>query len=261
MQVRREVTLTQQARPSEVPLYQKIADKLRADILTGKYGPGDRLPSETELMEIHGVSRGTAREALGVLRSEGLADSRRGAGVFVRSFRPIRRNATERLSSRVWGAGRSIWDVDVEDRPMRASDVVVKEVTPPARVSGVLGLPADGRTWMRSRIYRVEGRPVQRAVSYLPADLVAGSPITEADPGAGGIYARLADLGHAPARFREEIKARMPTAEEASALVVPTGTPVIEVVRTAFDEPGRPVEVNEMLLDASTYLLQYDFSA
>jgi GntR family transcriptional regulator len=97
---------------------------------------------------------------------------------------------------------------------------------------------------------------------YLPADLVTGSAITQQDTGPGGVYARLAELGHAPAHFREDLRARTPQPEEAAELELPSsGTPVVEIVRTAFTEAGRPVEVNEMTLDASAYILRYDFDA
>jgi GntR family transcriptional regulator len=39
------------------------------------------------------------------------------------------------------------------------------------------------------------------------------------------------------------------------------GTPVIMICRTAFADEGRPVEVNEMILDANAYVLEYDFDA
>lgn len=250
--------MSQQPTPDKSPRYKRIADELRAAIKQGVLAPGDRLPSETEIMERHGVARGTAREALASLRAEGLAEARRGSGVYVRSFRQLRRNATERLASTVWGTGRSIWDVDVEERPLQTNDVIVEEIEAPEHVAGCLGVP---RVWMRSRTYSVEGRTVQRAVSYLPADLVAGSPITQLNPGSGGIYARLNDLGHGPVRFREELKARMPIGDESTILGLGAGTPVVLIARTAFDASGRPVEVNEMLLDSSSYLLQYDFPA
>lgn len=77
-----------------------------------------------------------------------------------------------------------------------------------------------------------------------------------------GSYARLAELGHAPAHFREDVRARMPQPDESEALGLPSGgSPVIDIVRIAFDADGRPVEVNEMTLDASGYILRYDFRA
>ncbi|MBZ6230892.1 UTRA domain-containing protein [Streptomyces olivaceus] len=59
------------------------------------------------------------------------------------------------------------------------------------------------------------------------------------------LYARLAELGHKPLRFREEVRSRMPSKEEAEQLSMSAGTPVILVCRTAYTGEGRAVEVNE----------------
>ena len=53
----------------------------------------------------------------------------------------------------------------------------------------------------------------------------------------------------------------MPAPEEADRLRLPAGTPVILISRTAMAHDGRTVEVNEMILDASAYVLEYDFDA
>lgn len=253
--------MTQQSQPRKTPRYQVIADALRAAIKDGTLQPGAKLASETELMNEYGVARGTVREAFALLRAEGLTEARRGAGVYVRGFRKINRNATERLASTVWGVGRPIWSVDLDSRPMATANVRVEEITPPERIAACFGLQPDETVWMRDRDYLVEGRVVQRATSYLPTSIVADSAITEPNSGPGGTYARLAELGHAPAKFREEVQARMPLPEEAARLGLSAGTPVILIARTAFDKDNRPVEVNEMMLDASSYLLQYDFQA
>ena len=64
---------------------------------------------------------------------------------------------------------------------------------------------------VRSRRYLLDGRPVETAVSYIPADLAKGTPIADPNPGPGGIYARLEEQGHTLARFTEDVSARMPT--------------------------------------------------
>src|ERR1700678_4056650 len=60
-------------------LYRKVADDLRSAIMNGAYGPGTRLPSESELAERYSVSRGTVRQAFAALRADGVIASRRGA--------------------------------------------------------------------------------------------------------------------------------------------------------------------------------------
>jgi DNA-binding FadR family transcriptional regulator len=69
------------AEPTSLP--DEIASVLIAAIRNGAYGVGDRLPSERELCEEFSVSRAVIREALSQLKSEGLATSRAGSGVFV----------------------------------------------------------------------------------------------------------------------------------------------------------------------------------
>uniref|UniRef100_A0AAU3H281 GntR family transcriptional regulator n=1 Tax=Streptomyces sp. NBC_01401 TaxID=2903854 RepID=A0AAU3H281_9ACTN len=243
------------------PKYQRIADALRDAVQTGRYGPGDRLPGENDLMAEHDVARMTARQALGVLQSEGIAESRKGAGVFVRSFRPLRRQGIKRLTQSQWGEGRSIWETDTEDRTLVVDKVGVTEEPAPDRIAGVLGIRSRAAVCVRRRRFVLDGKPILLATSYLPASLVAGSAITREDTGPGGAYARLAELGAKPVHFREEIRSRMPSSAEADELELSAGTPVMLICRTAFAEEGRPVEVNEMTLDSASYILEYDFDA
>ncbi|MFJ4414397.1 GntR family transcriptional regulator [Streptomyces sp. NPDC088925] len=242
------------------PKCQRIADTLREAIRAGGYVPGDRLPGENDLMNAHGVARIAARQALEVLQSEGIAESRKGAGVFVRAFRPLRRWGIQRLSQQQWGSGRSIWSADTENRDLVVDQVQVTEEAAPEHIGVVLDLD-EGTVCVRRRRFVLDGKPVLLATSYLPMSIVAGSAITEENTGPGGTYARLAGLGFKPVHFREESRSRMPSKDEARQLGITAGTPVILICRTAFADEGRPVEINEMTLDAASYILEYDFDA
>ena len=70
---------------SAEPSYRLIAADLRAKIESGELVPGDALPSEAELTERYGVSRGTTRQAFLELQAAGLIDAVQGKGRFVRS--------------------------------------------------------------------------------------------------------------------------------------------------------------------------------
>ncbi len=69
----------------KVPAYAVIADRLRTRILSGELRPGERLPSEADLMAQFGFSRSTIREATRILASENLVVTTRGTtgGTFV----------------------------------------------------------------------------------------------------------------------------------------------------------------------------------
>ncbi|MER7768602.1 GntR family transcriptional regulator [Kitasatospora sp. NPDC096140] len=243
------------------PKYQRIADALKAAIDTGRYRAGDRLPGENDLMDEYGVARMTARQALGVLQSEGIAEARRGAGVFVRDFRPLRRRGIQRLAQGQWGSGRSIWSADIDNRSLVVDQVSVTERGAPEHVSRVLGVDPGAAMCVRNRRFVLDGKPVLLSTSYLPAGLVAGTAITREDTGPGGTYARLAEIGAKPVHFREEVRSRMPSGEESTRLELSAGTPVILICRTAFADEGQVVELNEMILDAASYVLEYDFDA
>nr|WP_321509548.1 FCD domain-containing protein [uncultured Celeribacter sp.] len=69
----------------QTDLSAAIAERIRQDILKGALVADDRLPSESELSEAHGVSRATVREALKRLAAQSLIRTKRGAtgGAFV----------------------------------------------------------------------------------------------------------------------------------------------------------------------------------
>jgi GntR family transcriptional repressor for pyruvate dehydrogenase complex len=64
-------------------LSDRLAALLGAQVESGRLKPGDRLPSEAQLAETHGVSRTVVREAVHQLKSRGLLRSRQGSGVYV----------------------------------------------------------------------------------------------------------------------------------------------------------------------------------
>lgn len=64
-------------------LYQQVADELMSMIAEGRYGVGDRLPSERELAANFEVSRPTIREAVIALELAGMVEVRNGSGVYV----------------------------------------------------------------------------------------------------------------------------------------------------------------------------------
>jgi GntR family transcriptional regulator len=245
-------------RSSDRPVYRQIADQLRNAITRGEFTPGAKLPSERVLMDRYQTSRVTVRQAIAVLGAEGLIDVEHGRGVFVRSRPPLRRLGRERLGRREREAGKGAFlsDAMAAGREASAEVEVARGVAPP-EVAERLHLSQGDQVLIRRRRMLADGQPVQLATSYLPLQLVEDTQIEQADTGTGGTYARLEELGHRLGRFQEDLSARMPLPDEARSLRLGAGVPVIRVVRTAFDEQGAPVEVNEMVLAADRYELTY----
>lgn len=70
--------------------YSELAKKLQADIQTGVYAGGQKLPSENELAEQTGFSRQTVRQAIGTLENQGLIVRVQGSGTYVKKITPKR---------------------------------------------------------------------------------------------------------------------------------------------------------------------------
>lgn len=234
-----------------------IAKDLRAAIRSGTYKPGDRLPSEAALMSNYGVARMTARHGLSMLKDEGLTVTRHGSGVFVRSFEPIvRTGATGQADE-----GTVTAEIDETGAGLVVRTLAVTaEAEPSEKIRTALGLAEGDKVTVRERLHLRERKPVLFATSYLPASIAAGTPIADQEVGAGGTHARLAEAGHAPVRFREDVVGRMSTIEEIEELRIEPGTPVLAVTRTAFTKDGSAIEVSHVVLDAGEFMLRYDIS-
>lgn len=248
---------------SDRPVYKQIADHLRSAIARGLLREGDQLPSEAQLMDHYGVARMTVRNAMRLLQDEGLVSAEHGKGSYVRSRPPVRRLASDRFAQRHRKEGKAAFTVEAEQVGATADvdRIEVSESRPPAEVADRLGISDDASVVVRSRRYLLDGKPVETAVSYIPADLARGTPISDPNPGPGGIYARLEEQGHTLDRFTEDVTARMPTPQETRLLNLSPGVPVFRLVRTAYDIDGRPVEVCDTVMAADAYQLSYELPA
>lgn len=79
--------MSTQAKPTA--RYVQMKDEIRKTIVSGHWRPGDRVPSEHELMEQYSVSRMTANRVLRELTTEGLIERVQGVGSFVVELHPI----------------------------------------------------------------------------------------------------------------------------------------------------------------------------
>lgn len=74
----------------QVKLYEDVANQIEEAIVAGEFKPGDKLPSERELQDILGASRGTIRQSFRILEQKGVVEIKTGAqgGAFVRKITP-----------------------------------------------------------------------------------------------------------------------------------------------------------------------------
>ena len=239
-------------------VYHQIADLLRAQIARGDLAPGQKLPSERELMESYGAARETVRRALRVLMAEGRVEARRGVGVFVRQRGPIRRLSMDRFSRTHRRAGKAAFaaEAEREGRTWRAEVLELAEVPASEIVAPRLGVDLGEPVFVRRRRMVLDEHPMSLADSYFPLDLARGSAIAREDTGPGGVYSRIEEQGYRLTGFEEELSARMPTPEEAHSLDLPAGVPVLDLIRIAHAD-DRPVEVLVSVVAADKHVFHY----
>ena len=68
---------------SNKKVYEQVIEQIQKNIMDGTFKKGDKLPSERELSEKMAVSRTSIREALRVLETMGVVESKQGEGNFI----------------------------------------------------------------------------------------------------------------------------------------------------------------------------------
>jgi GntR family transcriptional regulator len=236
---------------------QQIADELRARILDGELPPGGKLPTEAELLDEHQVARNTVRDALALLVYEGLIESRRPHGYFVRDRKRMDYRPQSDLRPHPADSPQDVFLTEQADRgPSQTIDVSIVE--PPAEVANRLKLAPGELAVVRRRVRFLDGEPFYSNDSYYPLPIAQGTPLMAPHDIAQGANQALAEHGHAQVRAVDEILVRMPTPDEAARLDLAAGTPVASHIITGYGPDDRPLRVVLNVLPGDRHVIVYD---
>jgi GntR family transcriptional regulator len=224
--------------------YQEIADRLRDQIDAGLLQPGERLPSEPDLVKTFDASRNTVRLAIALLTNQGLVVTRQGLGTFVNEPAVPFTALLSRVAVQPVAQSLSTLLPEVSNTEAEAetSRQVVEKSPASASVAEKLEIETGDLVVVRRRHGSIGGVPWMMMASYFPLDIASGTPLEQAGDIASGSIKLLADLGYAQMGFVDEIGARMPNAREFAFFGLSTGTPVIVVNRTAYAR-NRPIRL------------------
>ncbi len=239
--------------------YQQIADRLRDQIDSGALQPGERLPSEPDLVRQFDASRNTVRLAIALLTNQGLVVTRQGLGTFVtepaRPFTAL----LSRIPTHPPVHGTSTVLPEVSNAPAEPETTrqFVERSPASASVAEKLEISPGDLVVVRRRNGAIGDVPWMIMASYFPMDIAAGTPLEQAGEIVGGSVKLLADLGYAQAGFVDEIGARMPNAREFAFFGLSTGTPVVVVNRTAYTQQ-RPIRMTRYIYRADRVRLAHE---
>ncbi|WP_221473817.1 GntR family transcriptional regulator [Planomonospora venezuelensis] len=230
---------------SSDPVYLRVVADIRRQIVDGSLLPGAPIPSRAQLTRKYGVGETAARHALRVLAAEGLIVGRVGSGHYVRA-KPVllplyrwRSHDHVPLGTDLQAQGaRTTWDWRAEPA----------EATPD--IAHRLRLDESAPVTRTRYVFRGDGRPVQLATSYEPAEFSA----TEEAP--RPLAGRLSSLGVKITEVVEEVYARVPQPAESDVLALPAGVHVLHVERTQW-AGDRPVETSDIVIPGDRFRLVY----
>jgi GntR family transcriptional regulator len=240
-------------------LYQQVAAELRRAVYSGDLAPGDQLPTENDLMQVHNVSRNTVRLALAELENEGLIERIRRRGTFVRERRPLLMRPQDELTALDGGARLEAFARAVSHEGRKPSqDIELAIVDPPVEIAARLELDDGELAVVRRRLRYVDDQPYNINDSYFPLTLVGDSEIARPSDITRGANRVLEELGHPQVRVVDDISARMPNSIEVERLQLGPGTPVIEYIRVGYDPGDVPVRVAVSVLPADKHRIRYE---
>lgn len=228
-------------RSDPLPLWAQVCADLRRRIEAGEFAGG--FPGELALTEEYEVSRHTIREALRVLRGEGVLRSQRGRPTVVGPT--VYRQSLGTLSS--------LFDSVAAQGATPRSDVLRLATTVNASVADELGLPGDTQLVVVERLRYADDQPIAHDVSWMPLTLAAG--LLDRDLSHAALYAELHGLGVIIDGGAERVTAERAPRHIAGLLGLAPEDPVLLLERRATTQ-GRPAEWRETHVRADRFSLE-----
>jgi GntR family transcriptional regulator len=230
----RLVTLLAEVRRHRADHARQVGDVLRHQVLAGAY-PDRVLPSERTLCREFNASRNTVREALVLLRDEGLVDRVPGIGTTVASGK------YPHGLHRLLGLAEVMHPHGEITNEVRAVTVIPS----PAPVAARLGLGAGEPVVYIERLRRIGGEPLSLDLTYLARDI--GEPLLAEDLSHRDIFVLIEHttgrpLGHA------DVSLEAVNADRRSARLLGTAdnAALLMVERLAHLADGRPVDLESI---------------
>jgi GntR family transcriptional regulator len=233
------------------PMYRQIAEDLRAQIADGNLQPGQQIRTEIELREHYGASRNTIRDAIKLLTTLGLVETKPGQGTFVvqkiepyittltgSPKVPILYGEVDDSAAGETGTERALYSTEPQVEIQKAAAGIAR----PMQV-------AEG-TQIISRHQKryIDGTPWSMQTSFYPMGFVNNGAIdliNANDIAIGTMKYLEQTLGLRQLGYRDWITVRTADASESTFFNLPLDgrVSVFEVFRTAYDHTGNPMRL------------------
>ena len=209
-------------------LYLQVRNGLARMIRERRFSVDDALPSERVLAERLGISRVTARKAIGALVDEGLIVRRHGSGNYIA---PMLEQPLTRLTS---------FTEELKQRGFEPHSRWIRRVVGPAMPEEMvaLGLSPGTRVARLERVRLADATPMAYEASALPVSVVP-DPEGVKD----SLYNYLLERNTVPVRALQHIRAANANSRQAELLGIPLGQALLFITRVGYLDDGRAVEI------------------
>jgi GntR family transcriptional regulator len=234
---------------SRVPLYLQVASVLRTRIQSGQWSAGEKISTLEELECEFEVARVTVRQAVDILREEGMLQARQGLGTFV----------SKRSQDRHWVTLATNWNSLIESLtdnvPRRL--MIDRDVAPPNLASGD-GNPASSYVKLRSVQYRNE-EPYSVVNLHLAREVFDLNP--ERFKGAAALVTIDAMDEITLLEAHQTLTIGSADPEIADLLKISIGAPTVEAHCVVIDDAGIAIYVGDIIYRSESIKLQMNLLA
>ncbi|MGB7415703.1 MAG: GntR family transcriptional regulator [Thermosynechococcaceae cyanobacterium] len=226
-----------------IPLHITISEKLRRQIEAGEYEPGEKLPSEHQLMATFDVSRITVRQAIANLVHQGLAHTQRGKGAFITPQQKVAYSLSSPLT---------FLEQDLADKGIQLTfeNLTFRKVNPPHKIRDSLKLPPKSSAYLQKKLLCMDGVVGAVDISYILPELGQRfAPLLRRQMTLPTLEEQGIHIEHVDA----VIECTHADYEMSNCLEVPLGQPLIVYRYTAYTKAHQPVLQGETISRADRF--------
>jgi GntR family transcriptional regulator len=205
-------------------LYYQLKEKLLKKIRDGEWKAGQKIPPETDLCALYGLSRITVRKSIEELVRDGYLVRFQGKGTFVASI------SFEQKLSKFYSFSEALLQKGKKEH-VKMLSFSVEDVT--EKIANHLAIGTSEKIFRIVRLRSVDDTIYALETSYIPLNICPA--LKEKNIIERGLYNSMRKLGANPQNIIEKIRADALRVQEAKQMKSKAGIPIIRLERTTFD--------------------------
>jgi GntR family transcriptional regulator len=228
-------------------IYLEIRNYMIRQIEKGILNPGDKIPSERELVELFKVSRMTVRHAIDQLVNDGILVRMVGKGTYVSS---------ERLSTSLNILKSFSEDIIASGHRPSAKLIGIERTVASESIASILRIAKSQEVIKVERLRLVDDLEMAITTSFFPVSRAL--PIDELDFSATSIYNQIESLGLRIEKAEETVTAQAADRRTAGFLRVKENSPLLMIMRLTLISNNVPIEYMEGLFRPDRYVISQE---